>query len=329
MSATLNFPKVQSKAQWGWSTPPAGEAPIALTYPSKNNATKSGVMPTDLQNFIGIPLTTFNPTLPIPDSVVIGWIRYAEDKIEQDTNIRLCQTWIAAPPAKTSQQTTAINIGVQYNYQQLGVDYDFEEPAYDFRMDSAQDNGWMYTHLRWRPVKGVDLADPSGIVNASNLHGTQNIAFIYPLLNEFFRAPQNWIVEDQNRGLVRLVPATNTQMLPLFAMQLAFMGTTASIPGGLWFQYLAGLTANDYNANWSFMTQLVLVRTAIRALRMMQMSINLGVTEGRLQVDGMMRSVKYDAKGPFAGQIGEYESEEKALLKTARSKCGMPYLGIL
>jgi hypothetical protein len=329
MSGAFVLPKVQSKAQWRWTSPPAGEAPIALTYPSKNNSTKSGVMPNDLQDFIGIPLTTFNPTLPISDKIVIGWIRYAEDKIEQDTNIRLCQTWIAAPPAKTVQEVLALNIGVQNNYQQLGVDYDFEEPAYDFRFDRAQDEGWLYTHLRWRPVKSVDLADPSGMFNASNLTGTKNIAFIYPLLNEYFRAPQNWIVEDQNRGLVRLVPATNVQMLPLFAMQLAFMGFAESVPGGLWFQYSAGLTANDYNANWSFMTQLVLVRAAIRALRTMQMSINLGVTEGRLQVDGLMRSVKYDARGPFAGQITEYENEEKSLLKTARSKCGMPYMGTL
>jgi hypothetical protein len=329
MSGALVLPKVQSKAQWEWTTPPAGEAPIALTYPSKNNSTKSGVMPHDLQDFIGIPLTTFNPTLPIPDSVVIGWIRYAEDKIEQDTNIRLCQTWIAAPPAKTAQEISALNIGAEHNYQQLGVDYDFEEPAYDFFFEKFQDNGWGSTHLRWRPVKGVDRADPTGMFNPTNLSGTQNVAFIYPLLSQYFRLPQNWIVEDQNRGLVRMVPATNVQMLPLVYTQLSMLGFANSIPGGIWIQYLAGLTANDYNANWSFMTQLVLVRTAIRALRTMQMSINLGVTEGRLQVDGMMRSVKYDSKGPFAGQIGEYESEEKALIKTARSKCAMPFLGIL
>lgn len=329
MSGTIVFPKVETKARWGWSTPAAGEAPVALTYPTTGGPTKSGVMPQDLQAFIGIPLTTYNPTVPVPDSVVIRWIRYAEDKIEQDTNIRLCQTWIAAPPAKNQQQVNALNIGVQYNYQQLGADFDFEEPAYDFMFQRAQDEGWLYQHLRWRPVKGVDVVDPTGIINTANSNGTKQISFIYPLLNEYFRAPQNWIVEDQNRGLVRMVPATNVQMLPLFAMQLAFMGFAESVPGGLWFQYTAGLTANDYNSNWSFMTELVLVRAAIRALRTTQMSINLGVTEGRLQVDGLMRSVKYAANGPFAGQIKEYEAEEKSLLRTARSKVGMPYLGML
>jgi hypothetical protein len=329
MSGTLFPATVDSKAQWTWSAPVSGQASIVLGYPSKSGATKSGVVPADLAAYIGIPLQTYNPTVPVPDAVATNWIRWAEDKIEQDTNIRLCQTWIAAPPAKTSQAVNALNIGVQYNYQQLGVDYDFEEPAYDFFFQRAQDEGWMYNHLRWRPVKGVDVVDPTGIINAANFTGTKNISYIYPLLNEYFRAPQNWVVEDQNRGLVRLVPATNVQMLPLFAMQLAFMGFAESVPGGLWFQYTAGLTANDYNANWSFMTELVLVRASIRALRTMQMSINLGVTEGRLQVDGLMRSVKYDARGPFAGQITEFMAEEKALLKTARSKVGMPYMGIL
>ena len=59
--------------------------------------------------------------------------------------------------------------------------------------------------------------------------------------------PPTWFVEDEDFGLIRLVPAANVQMLPLFAMQLAFMGFAESIPGGLWFQYTAGLNNSEYN----------------------------------------------------------------------------------
>lgn len=321
---------VQTRAQWTWTTPAAGIAPEVISYPTKNNATKSGLQPQDLRDFMQVPIQQYgNPPAPISDSTIIGWIRYVEDAIEQDTNIRLCQTWIAAPPAKSQAAVQAINIGVRYNYQQLGVDYDFEEPAYDFFFQRAQDEGWMYQHLRWRPVKGVDVADPTGAVNATNLTGTKNISFIYPLLNEYFRVPQNWVVEDQNRGLVRLVPATNVQMLPLFAMQLAFMGFAESVPGGLWFQYLAGLTPNDYQSGYAFMKELVLTRASIRALKAMQLSVNFGMVESRVQVDGLTRSVRYSEKGAFAGQIKAYEEEDKRLTRRARSKVGMPYMGYI
>ena len=50
-----------------------------------------------------------------------------------------------------------------------------------------------------------------------------------------------------------MIPPANVQMLPLFAMQLAFMGFAESIPGGLWFQYTAGLNNSDYNGRFSML----------------------------------------------------------------------------
>jgi hypothetical protein len=226
-------------------------------------------------------------------------------------------------------ETRLLNLGTAGNYQQLGIDYDYAEPAYDFFFERAQDNGWIYQRLRWRPVKGVDLADPTGIISPQNFNGTKNIAFIYPLLNEFFRMPQTWIVEDQNRGLVRMVPATNTQMLPLFAMQLAFLGFAQSVPGGLWFQYTAGLTANDYDSEWSFMRQLVLAKAGAIALGAIQTSVNLGVLETLTQADGLSYRAKFSEKGAFSGAISALNDTATRLIKRARMMGGGINLGYL
>jgi hypothetical protein len=321
---------VPTQAQWAWTSPAAGEAPVVTGYPTTGGPTKSGLLPGDLANYILLPLQTYsNPPIPVPDPVAIQWIRWAEDDIENETSIRLCQTWIAAPPAKTQTTTQLLNLGTQYNYQQLGVDYDFSEPAYDFFYQRAKDEGWLYQRLRWRPVKGVDVADPSGIINPQNLNGVQNMAFIYPLLNEFFRMPQTWIVEDQNRGLVRFVPATNVQMLPLFAMQLAFMGFAQTVPGGLWFQYKAGLTANDYASGWSFMRQLVLAKAGITALGAMQTSLNMGSIETYTQADGLALRTRYSEKGPFYGAIANLQTQVDRLIKRAKMAGGGIHIGLL
>jgi hypothetical protein len=178
-------------------------------------------------------------------------------------------------------------------------------------------------------VKGVDVVDPTGIVNATNLNGTKNVAFIYPLLNEFFRMPQTWVVEDPDRGLVRFVPATAVQMLPLFAMQLAFMGFAESVPGGMWFQYTAGLTAADYQSKWRFMRQLVLARSAVTALKSMQLSVNYGAVETQITADGLSRRMRFDPKGAFSGPIMAFEEEVKRLTRRAKSMCGGVHLGVL
>lgn len=323
--------KIATKAQWTWSNPPAGEAPVVVSYPTvPGMPTKTGLSPTDLSNYIQMPLQRFgNPPVPIPDPIVYGWIRDAEDDIEGVTNVRLCQTWIASPPAASNQEVQALNIGVKNGYQQLGVDYDVSDAAYDFFFERAKDEGWLFLRLRWRPVKGVDVADPTGILNATNFTGTKNIAFIYPLLNEFFRIPQTWIVEDQNRGLIRMVPATDVQMLPLFAMQLAFMGFAESVPGGLWLQYTAGLTAADYQSEWNFMRQLVLARSGVTAFKAMQTTVNFGAIETQVQADGLMRRVRYSEKGAFIAQITNLEEEYKRLLKRAKSKGGGFHMGVL
>lgn len=323
-----NNPAVSTGSLWTWTTPVTGQAAQVTGFPPNGQPTKSGVTPLDLQNYMLIPLAYGNPPVPVDNSVVQGWIRYAEDEIEAVTNIRLCQTFIAAPAAKTNAQVVALNIKPMYNYQQPGIDFDYEEAGYDFFFDRWKDEGWGITHLRQRPVKSISTFDPTGIIS-SNQAGMKNAAFIYPLLNEFFRMPYTWIVEDQNRGMVRFVPSTSVQMLPLFALQLAAMGFAESVPQGLWFQYTAGLTAADYASDWNFMKRLVLAKAAEQAFQSLQTSINMGALEMQTIGDGLSYRVKYSDKGPFYGQILQQQMIIKELTRRAVQKGGGFALGML
>lgn len=308
-----NAPRVPTQALWGWSRPLDGTEPVALSYPTTNGPTKTGLMPCDLEGFMSIPIQRYgNPPTPIPESQIIQWIRYAEDQVERETSILLCQTWVASPPTKSIPETNAVGLTTVSGLQRLGVDYDLPDAGYDFRFDRAQDDGWMIQQLRFRPVRG--LIDSESAV--------KNMAYIYPLLSTYFRVPPTWMVEDQDYGLIRVVPATNVQMLPLFAIQLSVMGFADSVPQGLWFQYIAGLTRNDYNSGYSFMKELVLATAAIRALASMQLTVNFGALETSMAVDGLNYKTRYDPKGAFAGAIGTFEGQRKALMKTASTKVG-------
>ena len=319
------------KALWNWTTA-AGEQPVVKSFPTTNGPTKTGILPQDLRDFMLVPIQQYgNPPTPVSDTLIRQWIRWAEDEFEQETGVRLCQTWIAAPPAKsaTAMQASGLQSAAGSNYQQLGVDYDFYEPAYDFFFARAQDEGWIYQRMRWKPVQSVEIYDPSGVADALNSTAVKNLSFLYPLLNEYFRMPNNWFVEDQTRGLIRFVPSTNVQMLPLFAMQLAFMGFAESVPGAMWFQYTAGLTANDYNSQWSFVKQAVLAKAALTALRRMQVSVNFGAVETQMQVDGLSYKTTYNKDGAFAGYIKDLQDEVKRLKKQTLTKVGGPIVGMI
>lgn len=330
MSESQYLPRIQTQALWTWDTS-EGTAPVVKAFPTyPGSQTKTGLTPDDLRNYIQTPILQYgNPPIPVSDVVVQGWIRFAEDEVEQDTNIRLCQTWIAAPPTKTKQSTDATGLIVSGQYQNLGIDYDFYEPAYDFFFERARDDGWIYNRLRWRPVQSVEKTNLEDVVDALNFTGLKSMAGIYPLLNTYFRVPATWIVEDQLRGLIRLVPATNTQMLPLFALQLAFLGFSQSVPGGWWLQYTAGLTANDYQTSWSFIKQLVLARAGITAFQAMSTGVNLGALETMVAVDGLQYRSRYSDKGVFNSQISNLQTTVTKLTSTARNKLGGPYMGML
>jgi hypothetical protein len=321
-------PPVQDQALWLWDkTNPL--VPVVSGYPLGNGVysqTKTGLTPADLQNFVGVPLQYYgNPPVPVPPSVLQEWIRYAEDSVEEETSILLCQCWVASPPAVQLGQTeqTGLIVNNTSGYQIRGYDYDRRDSAYDFMFSRAQDEAWMIQQLRFRPVQD---AEPN---NPANPTAIKNVAYVYPLLNTYFRIPRTWFVEDQDYGLARFVPSQNVQMLPLFVMQLAFMGFAENVPGAFWFQYTAGLTDYDYSSRWAFMKELVLTIAAIRALSSIQGTINLGVKAIQLQVDGLLQRREYDVKGPYAGLIAEYKTERNVLMKRAMTRVSGPMITTL
>jgi len=141
--------------------------------------------------------------------------------------------------------------------------------------------------------------------------------------------PPGWFVEDRDYGLVRLVPAENVQMLPLFAMQLAFMGFAENVPGAFWFQYTAGLTPYDYQARYSFMRRLVLLNAALQALTTIQGTLNLGLKTIQTSVDGLQQKFEYDIRGPYAGIIMAFTKERDELLKKAKSFVSGPMMTMI
>ena len=111
--STIGGP-VATKALWNWTAKVSGQQPIVSTY-SSGAKTKSGVQPQDLKNYVVVPIQQYgNPPIPICDDTIYDWIRDAEDEIENDTNVLLCQTWVAAPPARSQQETQLLNLSTQY-----------------------------------------------------------------------------------------------------------------------------------------------------------------------------------------------------------------------
>lgn len=319
IQSSIDAPRVATQALWTWDTSTPGQ-PVVTGYPTTGGPTKTGLMPADLQAFVGVPIQFYgNPPVPVSPTTMLQWIRWAEDWVEQETNLLLTLTWVASPPTRQPAATIATGLIVSGvgNVQRLGIDYDLEDAPYDFFFPRAQDEGWMEQSLRYRPIR-VDEFYTGGYT------AVKNIAYIYPLLDDFFRVPPTWYVEDHDFGLIRLVPAANVQMLPLFAMQLAFMGFAQSIPGGLWFQYTAGLTANDYNSQYSFIKQLVLAQAAIQALSTIQGTINFGAKEYQMSVDGLQYGTKYSENGPYNGLINNFIRMRESLLTTALNKVSGP-----
>lgn len=312
---------ITSTPLWSWNT--SGLVPKILGFSpgGSGQPTKTSLMPSDLQSFVGVPLVFYgNPPTPIPDETLISWIRWAEDFVERETGLLLCQSWVAAPPAVTPGSPLAISLNVAGSsgtLQQQGIDYDVYDAAYDFFFPRAEDEGWMNYSLRYRPVRSLNYTP-------TDFNSIKRIAYIYPLLNEYFQVPPTWIVTDEDKGLVRLVPATNVQMLPLFALQLSFMGFAQSVPGGLWFQYTAGLTQNDYLTRYRFILQLVLAQASITALQTMQGTINLGATTTSVAVDGLSYHTQYNQNGPYYGLIKTMQGIRDELLHSAKSKVSGP-----
>lgn len=321
------LPLITPESMWTWNVGGAYPVPVGFPPGGVNQPTKTGLLPGDLQNFVGVPLAYYgNPSVAVPSGIIVNWLRWAEDWVEKETSLLLCQSWVAAPPAYQPGSAASISILVTgasgAPQQQMGYSFDVYDAAYDFIFPRAQDEGWMNYSLRYRPIRSLNY-------NLQDFTPVKRLAYIYPLLNEFFQVPPEWIITDEDKGMIRLVPATNVQMLPLFALQLSFMGFADSVPGGLWFQYTAGLTPADYIGRYSNVLQLVLARAAIQALQTIQSTINLGATQTMVGVDGLEYRTQYPKEGPYAGLINYYEGMVKNLLVSVKSKVAGPSLAVI
>ena len=305
------MPSVSTKALWSWDL--TGQDPVVKTFRG-GTATKTGLASGDLQNFVGVPLVRYGrPPVPVGGGELVEFIRSAEDWVEQRTGILLTPTAVASPPARTAAQAISASIIPQQGGTMLqGVDYDLADAAYDFKFDRSQDNGWLIQSLRYRPLRIL-----GGAASAIS-----QMAYIYPLLDQFFQIPVEWFVEDLDFSLLRVVPSANIQVLPLFAMQLSFQGFTDSVPGAVWIQYTAGLTATDYSTRFRFMRQLVLAQAAILALNAVQGTLNQGLDSQTVQLDGVETAYKYRAAGVYGDLIAQHTKTRDELVGTAFAVCG-------
>lgn len=311
-----------SAALWTWNT--TGPAPTISGYGSTPTQTKTGLSALDLRNFVGIAIQRYDTTPPlgIDNAELVRWIRAAEDTIEQESGVLLTPTYVASSPIQNGNLSRQANLKTTSNdgVQRQGIDFDLFDAGYDFFMDRVRDMGWMALQTRYRPLRNFAIGVDTSAV--------KNLSFVYPLLNQFFSVPSSWIVEDDDFGLLRLVPSGNIQMLPLYALQISIGSITDVLPGGLNLQYTAGLSAIDYSSRFAFVKQLVLAKAAIAALRVIQTGVNRGVESISILVDGVQTQQKWNPKGAFAAAIGQYADMVAEHMETLRNVAG-PALTVL
>jgi len=298
-------PGYQTHSLWTWVN--QGTSNPQVLYYFANSPTKTGLVPADLVNFVGLPVQINNPALPVPtpvpDTQLFQIIRQAEDWVETESGIQLAVAWVASPPLAPAALTdlSITSTSPPANGQIRGIDYDIMDVGYEFFYRRFISEGWGAQQLRYRPLKSMIAW-----------------SFIYPLLNEFFQIPRAWMIEDWDAAILRVVPSVNVQMLPLFAMQLAFMGFAQSLPQGMYMQYIAGLDQTDLSTRWSFMKTLVLSQAALILLNILQGSVNYGAIRQATSVDGLRYDVSYPNSGAaYGGLIQNFQNQRDSLLQVA------------
>lgn len=316
-----NGPPVETNSLWQWDTTNPN-APFVIAYYG-GSPSKTGLIPQALRNFVGVPLVRFGKpkSILVSDEELFEHIRSAEDQVEQDTGLLLCPTSVASPPCRSGLQSLGAGIiGRAANGgQQQGVDYDLPDAPYDFKFDRSREDGWLVQSYRYRPLRILD-----GTTTA-----TKQIAYVYPLLNEYFQIPNSWYQEDLDFALLRVVPAVNVTMLPLFALQLAVQGFSNSVPGGIWYQYTAGLTPFDYQSRFRFMKELVLCQAAIVALMGTQGTVNQGLDKSQVLADGVQTMFQYRAGGAYKDLIDNFMKRRDELLHRAIAQVAGPVIEVL
>lgn len=310
---------VAPRAKWTWHLTSGNDPSVIypIAYPPNQSPTKTGLMPSDVEQFLGSRIQYYGNTnmIPMNPDTIIQFIRYAEDELERTGSLLLCDTQVAASPIGYDDFLSIPNIAqslqiqpVNGYYQQLGLDYDIAEAPYDFFFEGWKDEGWGFNQFRHYPVNRVQM-----------------LGFFYPLLNEYFEIPQSWFVLDRESAFLRIVPSANIQELPLFTIMLNFMGFAQTVPGGMIFMYEAGFRPYDYKGRWSIIREAILCRTAASILRSTQVGVNRGVTTMTIHADSLSQTTQYPSEGPFKAYIDEFDRMYKELfLKIKASVSGLP-----
>lgn len=298
MSLTTN-------ALWNWNTTNPN-APFVVSYYG-GTPTKTLLTPNAIREFAGVPLVRYGrPPVPMSDSQLFEILRSAEDAVEQESGVLLTPTMVASPPTRSGLQSIAASVNgrAANGGQQLGIDYDLADSAYDFKFDRAKEEGWLEQGMRYKPLRIYD-----GTATA-----IKQLSYIYPLLNSYYQIPTSWYQEDLDFGFVRIVPAVNVTLLPLFALQLAVQGFSQSVPGGMWYWYSAGLGPTDYQSRFRFVNQLVLCEAAIVALMTCQGTVNQGLDQSEVLADGVSTKFRYRAGGAYNDLIQNFTKQKEALM---------------
>lgn len=294
---------VTPKALWTWDTSDPNSAfPTAYNATASNPAgtpTKTGLTADALRDFCGVPLIyRGTPQRPVSDAELLTRIRRAEDWVEETCGVKLCPTYVASQPITTAFEASTAGItpispdGTMHE----GVDYDMWDAPYDFQNSRSQDDGWLITTIRYRPLRVFDGARTA----------VKSVFYTYPLLNEYYVVDPSWFVEQRDSAYLRIVPSRNVTMLPLFALQLAVQGFSESLPGGWNVYYTCGFTQADYKGKFNFVPELVLTQAAISILGTLQGTVSMGANETSTLTDGVQFSIKYDPKGAYAALINNF-----------------------
>lgn len=327
-------PPITPAAYWHWDTTTTPSTLLGFSLAQFNatgtdRLTKTNLGVADVQNFVNIPLQAQGlNTLPLPESTIIQWIRWAEDEVEQRTGAMLTTTWVSSPMEVQTGAANAANIKVPNGYMVLGRDCDYADTPYTFDYNRYKDEGWGALSLRHKPLKDITYTPNDVAGPGQGFTAIKSMVYIYPLLSQFYAIPLQWIVEDPLASYITLVPSTNVVMLPIYAMQLAMMGFAQSLPGAIHTQYVCGFTDSDYAGSFSFVKQLVLAKVAIQALRSLQTSISVGTTEQRITINNWEQSTKYNP-APFRGAIEDFEHLEKKLMNRMVNELIGPFVNTL
>jgi hypothetical protein len=322
-----NITPVTVKALWQWDTTyPNNPTPCGYGVPSAGNptptCTKTGLMPQDLRDFVGVPLFyRGQPPVAVTEDQLLARIRWAEDWCEQQSGLLLTPSLVASPPITSALATNSASVITTSpsGIMTLGVDYDIADDAIDFRYERGLDDGWLCTTCRHKPLRSYN-GGPTAIVSWN---------YQYPILNEYFSIPPDWYVEMQDSGYVRAVPSKNLQMLPLWFLTISIQGWSSTLPGGFQLIYQAGLSPNDYRGKWSFVKEMVLAAAAVSILRTIQGSINLGVLKTNTGIDGAQFGQEFNPMGAYADLITQFKNQRDALLETVYWQCGGPIVQTL